>query len=429
MRLSIQLGLALLGVSLLLTAPAWARGVAILSYRAAESPATVDATAREVARTLRDAGLEPVRDPYAVAHAQLEAGAVRRERLGRFAAIARMADEGWRAYLAVEASFAAARLSEARRAAQEVLDLDGGIAVYAELSLRLGAVQLYLARSAEAEQLFRLASTLAPDREVTVAEFAPDVVAAFAAAGAGTAAMVEVAIGVAGAEAALVEIDGRAVGRAPLSIGVSAGQHVVVVRAPGFFSHGRVFAAMASNSREPLAVDLTLEHNPRAGAVLVGPDATAVGSGEAGATLALEGLNFYGDFAGVVLVASVWRRGRPALLGQWCAGVPTRCGRVVEIGYDKAAGLRAAARQLWEDLDRGRRFPATLLVDARLVAGDKAPRDVIVNGGNKGSRWWKWTLAGVGVSAVTAAALFLATRDNEITPVITGDPCDFGGCL
>lgn len=416
--------LAALATSLLAVSPVWARGVGILSYRAAESPASVDATAREVARALRDAGLEPVRHPYAVARAQLDARAVVGERLGRFAAIRRMADEGWRAYLAVEASFAAARLSEARRAAEEVLDLDGGIEVYAELSLRLGVVQLYLARTAEADQLFRLAASLNPGREVTMAEFAPDVVAAFAAA-ASSAATVEVVIAVAGVEAAMVEVDGREIGPAPVTIAVPAGQHVVVARAPGFFSQGRVFAAVGSAG----TVAIALERNARAGALLLGPAGTTVGSSESAATLALEGLNFYGDFAGVVLVASVWRRGRPALLGQWCAGVPTRCGRVVELGYDKSAGLRAAARQLWEQIDRGRRFPATLLVDARLVAGEKAPRDVIVNGGGKSSRWWKWTLAGVGASALTAAAIFLATRDNEITPVVTVDPCDFGGCL
>ncbi len=416
--------LAVAGWLVLSGGPAVAGGVAILAYRAAEAPATVAGTTAELARAIRESGSSPVAEPYRVAGAQLAAGAVPRQRLTGFATVARLTEEGWRAYLAVEANFAAARLSEARRAAERLLDLDGGIERYADISLRLGAVQLYLGRAAEADQLFALAARLAPERAITIAEFAPDVVAAYGAAAAAERPRVAVELTVPGVERATVEVDGRLIGPAPQTLELAVGQHVMVARAPGYTARGRGFAVTADGGR----VELGLDRDPLASALLAGRAALAVGTDEEPARTAVTALVRYGDFDGVLLVATVWRRGAPALLGQWCSGLPARCGRVTEIGYPDRSGLRVAARTLWQDLDRGGGFPPTLLVDARLTSAEKAPVENGKHPPPHGRRWWKWAVAGVGAAALTVGAILLATQNGEDQLIVGVDPCQFGGC-
>jgi hypothetical protein len=161
--------------------------------------------------------------------------------------------------------------------------------------------------------------------------------------------------------------------------------------------------------------------------VYQGRAALALGQTEGAARVAAEGLITYGDFDAVLLVAAVWRRGAPALLGQWCRGVPARCGRVVEIGYGAPENLGKAARELWKSVQQRGNFPPTLLVDARVVAGESAPGKRPLNGKGGGNRW-KWVLGGLGVAAAAVVTMLIRTRDTKIKPVFTGDPCDFGGC-
>jgi hypothetical protein len=127
------------------------------------------------------------------------------------------------------------------------------------------------------------------------------------------------------------------------------------------------------------------------------------------------------------MVASVWRRGQPALLGQLCAGQPASCTAVVEVGYPEG-GLKVGADQLWRTLEGARlRFPPTLQVDARLIAGERAPgKDK-----EKGAKpLWKnrWLWLGVAGVSLAAGAFLLLDGESEVTPIFTGDRCDFGGC-
>jgi len=412
-----------------------ADGVAIVSYQGKEAPAPAGEVGAALARAARDAGVPTTLDAFRVAKTQLELGAVPRARLAGFGRVRELVEQGWRAYLAVEPAYAASRLSEARRLAEGVLALDGGVEAYAEVSLRLAVVLLDLGRKEEAAVLFRIAAALEPDRRVTLAEFSPDVVAAHEAAAApgGPEAPVRIDVRLAegaGGAPAEVELDGRKVGAAPVTVRLGAGQHVVVARAPGHVSAGRAFAVTAPGSAgsEPQVVRLELERDAAAASVLRGPDALAVGQSETSARIAAEGLIRYGDFDAVLLVASVWRRGAPALLGQWCRSIPVSCGRVVEIGYDEPANLAHAARRLWESVRIRGSFPPTLLVDARLVSSEAAPGTGKKNGKGNGIGWWKWALAAVGASAAIVVTGLVLTRDTEIHPVFTGDPCDFGGC-
>jgi len=431
-------GLAVLAAvcGLLWAAPgARAGGVAVLTYQAAEAPATTAAVGREIEGVIQGKGGTPVMEPFRAAAEQLELGAVPRARLADFRRVRQLVRQGWLAYVTVEPAYAASRLSEARRVAERVLALDGGPEAYADVSLRLAVVLLDLGRKQEASALFRIAATLQPDREVTLAEFSPDVVAAHQAAAAGggspVAVRIEVDLGRASANAqAEVEVNGKGVGRAPVSIELLPGQHVVVARAAGYVSQARAFAVLGAGSAPggEHKERLTLQFDAAASAVGEGRPALAVGRAEAKARVAVEGLVLYGDFDAVLLVAAVWRRGAPALLGQWCRSVPASCGAVVEVGYDAPEKLPAAARRLWQSVRQKGRFPPTLLVDARLVSGESAPGTGPGNGKGGGSNWWKWALAGVGASAAIIVTGLALSRDTEVRPVFVGDPCDFGGC-
>src|SRR5690606_35219529 len=141
-----------------------------------------------------------------------------------------------RAYLAVRWDEAAARLTDGRNLALEVASAPGAVRLIAEVTLRLGAVELARGRSADADRAFRLASILAPDRSVTDVEFMPAVVAAFAAAQARPAVPTKVSFACA-TDATLV-VDGVDLGRGPRTAELDRGLHLVAATAPGRREHG-----------------------------------------------------------------------------------------------------------------------------------------------------------------------------------------------
>lgn len=384
-----------------------AERVGLLGYAPPGAPLAAVGAADALESAIREGGNEPVAAVIEAAQRGLRSGAVPVGTLQYFARARTLAGEGWRAYLAVEAEFAAARLAEARRVAVRVAHLPGGLELLADASLRLGAVLGYLGRSDEGTEALRLAVRLDPHREVTLAEFAPEVVSAYeaAAVAAPDPARVRVLSVPPGAE---IEIDGRLLGRAPVEVEIPAGQHLLVARAPGRRASARLVASSGGTE------EISLEPESRAAAVVAGPSAFAVGRPAESAAAAIEGLMLYAELDAVVLLASVWRGGQPALLGQRCAGIPVRCSAVVEIRYPDPAGISTAGAALWRALTGAEgTLPPILLEDARLTEAEPAPGTANIEPG--GCRWCRsgWLWLGVGAAALTAGAVALFARDSE----------------
>jgi hypothetical protein len=431
----------------------WARSahaerVGVLVRAGAEAPVTRAELTGIMQRAGSGAGDEVRADAIARARARVASGAVPDTRQAELDRVRALATAGWQAYLAVEPAQAADQLAEARGLAETVLDLPEGTVVYADVCLRLGVVLRQLGRSGEADALMRLAATLDPGRTVSIAAFAPDVVSAYEAARSAEAEAVPVRIDVtledAGGSgspaqpAQMIDIDGRPAGAAPLALALPAGLHVITARAPGYRSQARVVTLVAGVTPGEHAVALELWPEPLARAVLRGSDALAVGNAGDGARAAMAGLLVYGEIDAVVLVASAWRRGAPALLGQRCilgAEAALACTGVVEIGYRQPGDADAAGRALWAALaGDGTATPMpgpTLLADARLVQAEPRPAPAARADAGPAPRWyrspWLWIGVGVATAAATATAWALS-REGEATPVIIVDPCRFGPC-
>jgi hypothetical protein len=442
---------------------AHAEQVGLIVRASRDAPVAPGELSEVMTRAGASAGHEVRVDPAARARARLAEGrgpAARLAELERIAALVRM---GWQAYLAVEPALAADRLGQARSLAESVLDLPEGVVAYADACLRLGVVLRQLGRSEEGDALMRLATLLDPQREVSIAEFAPDVVTAYESARSAQVAAVPVRIAVTldaasgpASEAspetnieaspqpsidaspetspeASIDVDGRAAGIAPLELALATGLHVITARAPGWRSQARVIAVTPGLA----PVDIALAPDPLALAVLGGERFLSVGSAGEAPRAAVLGVLVYAELDAVVLGASVWRRGQPALLGQRCAARgqdALACTSVIEIGYQDAGGLDAAARALWSALATQRDETAvpgpTLLADARLVQAEQRPAPIRA-GGSGGPRWYRnrWLWIGAGVAAAAAAGTVWAlARDPGADPVVVVDPCQFGPC-
>jgi hypothetical protein len=323
-----------------------------------------------------------------------------------------MIEEGWRAYLRVSFEFAQSRLAAARTDAEELVALPGGVELYADASLRLGIVLGQLGRAAESQAALALALALDPDRPITLAEFSPEVVAAVDTARAQSRVLREVAISTepAGAQ---VSVDGKELGASPARASIAVGQHVVVARGPGLRARVRAFAVDEGTA------DLTvpLELDDVAAAVAAGP---RVGLADSGAQELIDAVARFAELDEVVLVATTDRRGGEALLVQRCAGLPSRCTAVVELGYDGRAGLAAASRAAWADVHSAElRYPPSVLADPRL-AGERIVRHPCSICRNP----WLWT--GVGVGAVIGTiAIVAAVSAAHSAPILLVRPPDF----
>ena len=420
-------GLGCLAVVLLGATSAEAETIGLVVHAREHAPSSRSEVRAAVAEAARDIGLDMEVRPIARAEEQIAAGAVPLARMSQFAAVDRLAADGWRSYLEARPTTAVARLGQARAAAVELIDLPGAIEVYADLSVRMGAALLEVDRTSDARRAFRLAAILAPARQVTDAEFKPRVVEHYAQArlGGEPAHRRQLISEPAGAS---IEVDGVLLGQAPLDVDIEQGDHLIVMRAPGHRPRGSA-VHIAEGTEPVIAVDL--EPDPHRQAVARARTELAIGAGENTATRAAAAVLFYSEADELLLVASVLRRGAPALLGQACAGVPILCGRVVEIGYPDARGLAGAARTVLEQArSSSRRFPVTLLADARLIRdGGPSQQPVVATGAGDRPLWrnpWLWVGAGSVALAITAG--IIATRDREVQPIVVGNPCDFGGC-
>lgn len=361
-----------------------------------------------VAAAMADAMIEaPARrivpDAVAEARGAVAAGAVPVETLHRFRRVREQIHEGWRAYLRVAVETAAARLVAARSAAEELVAVPGGSELYADAALRLGAVLGHLGRTAEAQAILSLALVLDPDRPITLAEFSPDVVDAVAAARAAPVALRRVRI-VTRPAGAQIRIDGAAVGRAPLDVQVTRGQHLIVARAP---MHR---AAVQGIPVDATTIEVQLEPDEEAARIAAGAQA---GLDDVAALQLVEGVLRYADLDELVLVADTIRRGGPALLVQRCAGAPAQCSAVVELGYGERAGLSSAARAAWRAARTGElRYPPTVLGERARPVDDGRCRVC--------RSPWLWTGIGTAVLAATAITL-MATSSSRPAPVVGVD--------
>ena len=412
--------LACLCIGPLSTSLVHAERATILLVRGTQVPPE---THTELAGALADSLAEhdiAIVSGFALAKASLGRGEMRPTEKRQLDRAQTLLDEGWQSYLEVRASFAAARLAEARTVALRVAHLQEGRDLLAEISLRLGVIKLDLQRHAEANDDFRLAHHLAPGRSVTDAEFKPEAVAAFQVALARPASMhARVLISAPKRRQWIngVEVFGD-------TLQLDEGLHLLVATSPGYHSRSKL---LPISPGEGMPISMQLDLDPMAMRVLKGSAGVALGTVESEARLSADAMLQYSNTDTLVLVASAWRQGQPALLGQWCAGQPAQCSAVVEIGYP-SGGLRVATSELWRTMHRSKlRFPPTLQVDARLVSGEGAPEK---RKPKPHQPIWKnrWVWLGAAAIAVAGGAIYILAEPEDGTTQFVGDRCEFGGC-
>ncbi len=386
------------GIGVFAVVDAAADGAGERSAVAAAVTEAIEASPGHPARVVTDAITE--------ARTTVAAGAVPVATLERFRHVREQIDEGWRAFLRVQIELAASRLSSARIDAESILALPGGTVLYADASLRLGAVLGHQGRLAESHAAIALALALDPERSITLAEFSPDVVAVVDTVRAQTPTSRTVRI-TTEPTGAMVAVDGKDVGVAPLSLDLAQGQHVVVARQPLHESSARAFAVDAAGSS-----DIALELRRDLAWTRIAEGAT-VGLAEQGAQQLTDATLRYADLDDVVLVVRTDRRGGPALLVQRCAGLPARCTAVVEVGYTDRSGLAAAAREAWETVRAADlRYPPSVFADAR--AGTKP-----VDGR---CRWCRSPIlwGSIGAAALIGTIVVIAVVSGSQPPPVLG---------
>jgi hypothetical protein len=348
-----------------------------------------------------------VGDAIGAARAALAAGAVPVVTLAQFRRVREMINDGWGAYLRAQIDFAQSRLAAARGEAEPLVALPGGAELYADAALRLGAVLQYR-RIADAPAVVALALALDPGRPITLAEFSPDVVEAVEAVRNAPAAMQRLHVATT-PPGAIVSIDGRELGGAPIDAEVPRGQHLVVARAPLHRTTVQGVLVGDVAGRVELALELDGEALHIAGGAAPGLAAPAE---QALVDAALQ----YADLDEVVIAAVADRRGGPALLVQRCAGAPARCTAAVEIGFGDRGGLGAAAREAWRAVQAGAlRHAPGVLGDLRQrppAAQCRVCRNPLV-----------WT--GVG-AAVLGTAIAIIVTSARPPPNLVVDGHDFG---
>jgi hypothetical protein len=394
--------LPIAGAIALATSTARADGTGVVGVSVTSTDA---GSVRKAVAAAVGAGRRVADDAVTEARGNLMAGAVPARTLERFRRVREQIDEAWRAYLRVQVDFAASRLAAARTDAESLVALPTGALLYADASLRLGAVLAHLGRTQEAQASLALALALDPDRQITLAEFSPDVVAAVDAARGQQRATKPVRI-TSSPVGATISVDGRELGRAPLTTDLAVGQHVVVARMPLMQAHAQAFSV------DDGEVALTLEPDTAWAELGRGPQVGNEGVALVDATIR------YADLDEVVLVADTDRRGGPALLVQRCAGLPAKCTAVVEVGYE-TGGLAAAAREAWATVRTADlRYPPSVFADERLTGEHTDDRCNVC----RSPVLW----GGIGVAAIVATVAIIAVVSSSRPPPVVGvDPSQY----
>jgi hypothetical protein len=344
-------------------------------------------------------------DALGEARAAIAGGAVPIGTLEQFRHVREQIDEAWRAYVRVQLDFAQSRLAAARTAAESLVALPGGAALYADAALRLGAVLGHAGRGAESQAILALALALDPERPITLAEFSPDVVSAVDAVRGLPRPSHDVEL-VTEPPGAQVSIDGKDVGRSPVTASIALGQHVVVARLPLY--HARAQAIAVDDTTHTVSLDL--DRDDEWTRLMAGPE---LGMSDAQTQVLADATVRYADLDGLVLVAASDRSGGPTLLVQRCAGLPARCTAIVEIGYADATGLVPAAREAWAAVRTADlRYPPSVFGDSRVTG----PRVV------HHCEWCRsaWLWGGVGAAAVIGTIAVIAVVNASRPPPIVG---------
>ena len=387
-----------------------ADGAGVIAVTTGDRAAASAAASAAMSEAMTGRARRIVGDAVGDARAAVAAGALPVDALARFKRVRELVDEGWRAYLRVAVEVAAQRLTTARTEAEALIALPGGAEVYADAALRLGIVLAHLGRRSEANTVFALALALDPERPITKAEFDPDVVEAIEAVRASPPVLDKLRV-TSTPGGALIRIDGKELGRAPIELELPRGQHVVVGRLP----HYQVAVQGVALGDSPAQVELTLDLD-REVARLASGAAWYGGLDETAQQELVDATLRYADLDEVILLAETTRRGGPTLLAQRCAGLPARCSAVVDIGFADG-GLSAAARSAWDAVRTGElRYKPSVLGER---AGRSGPRRCEVCRSP-----WLW--GGVGAALVAGAVITVIAASGSRPPPIVGvDPSQF----
>lgn len=386
-------------------------GIVVITPRDAHSTVTtvttVTAVTAAIAGALQQAGAVRIVDALGAAREAAAAGAVPLQEMVEFRRVRERVEEGWRAYHNVKLALAEQDLVAARSIAGRLLVRPGMTSLYADASLRFGAVLAQLGRTTEAHDALALALVLDPERPITQLEFSPEVVAAVDAIRAQPISTHAVRV-TSEPPDAVVTIDGVVAGRTPITLELALGEHVVMARAPGFHP-----LALVTPGAE---LALRLEHDEAAAVLARGGE---LGMSEEDAQRLTDQVLALADLDDVIFVATAERRGGPTLFAQRCAGTPARCSAIVELGYADRTGLAAAARSSWQAVRVAElRVPPSLFGDDRLTGAAVEPGCTVC----RSPILW----AGVGAAAlVTTIVLIAVATSSRPPPILTFDPGRF----
>ncbi len=396
---------------------ALAKGVSVLALPTQDSPASserlqslLSILLRKEKKVLVDA-LTKARG-VAQANLQIPAKDTTRE-------IQRGLDSAWQAYLEGRGSFAIRQLHKLRDTIVESPNRESRRWI-AEVSIRLGVALVDLGRNAEASDEFRFAHALYPDRIVSDSEFKPEVVSAYTIAIAADVGVQKKRVAASPAMAKVV-VDGQIL--SSTAIALSDGLHLIEASLPGYYSYAELVSVGLGNTAK---IFVELQANPDEQHVLAGAVGLALGTSELAARQTLTSILRYSKVEEMVFVASVWRGGQAAVVGQLCSGLPATCSGVVEIRYAEG-GLKLALRELLTSLRlRKKMYPPTILVDSRLLAAEAKPRKPETSARPLWKNRWIW--ASAAAIGVVGGAVYLLRQEDQYRPVFSGETCDFGGC-
>ncbi len=294
-----------------------------------------------------------------------------------------MLDDAWSKYGELDFEGSLTSASSAVAALLERPLDEEGVARLFDARLLRGLALLALQRETQADESFRDAAVLAPERDLDVARIPPAAVARYDKVRAAVrgAAPVSLRIDSQPSDAALL-LDGQAQGRTPKTLAAAPGMHVISLHKDGYPTlHG------------PLRFDRDAEEQRTLKLEAPTPDTVA-------AAIRAKGVGVVGTLNADAL-ASLER----ARIGQVARLEGAGEGYVLEVSPLDAQGVRR------ETLER----PLTVAALTAALEADASDEPLAASGKRK--RWWRspwlWTTVGVVVVAAAATGTYFALREPE----------------